>query len=131
MTTEVGSAEQLSIALMAVANRLHHMGGTIGADEHGFRAMGDQLAECASYARQLGVAHQAEKAELLGEVAKYKGSYETERLLSSAYEAKLAAVREAITKLEMERSDDPNMKLFELLTALAEFVERVEGALNE
>lgn len=47
------------------------------------------------------------------------------------YKGKLAAVREAITKLEMARSDNPSMELYPLLTVLAAFVESVEGALDD
>lgn len=64
------------------------------------------------------------------DVAKYKGSYETERLLTGALQARLNKIRAGVTKLEMARSDQPHMELYPLLTALAEFVETVEGALN-
>lgn len=60
------SAEQLAIAMQAMARRLFQMGGTIGEDEHGFRNMGDQLAGWASDVRQLGVAHHVRVAELDG-----------------------------------------------------------------
>jgi hypothetical protein len=49
------SAEQLAIVLMAEARRMYQRGGTIGPDEHGFRADGDRLAQWASTARELGV----------------------------------------------------------------------------
>ena len=55
LSTRYASAEQMAIGLMAEARRLHEMGGTIGPDEHGFRAMGDRLAHWATDARQLGV----------------------------------------------------------------------------
>lgn len=76
------SAEQLSIALMAEARRMYQRAGTIGHDEHGFRAEGDRFAEWASHVRKLGV-----------ELAKYRGSYQMERLLSGGLEAKLKRVR--------------------------------------
>lgn len=63
------SAEQLAIAIMAMARRLFEMGGTIGHDEHGFRNMGDQLAGWASDVRQLGVNHFADMATLEGQKA--------------------------------------------------------------
>lgn len=53
--TSDSSPKQLSIMMMAMANRLFQMGGTIGADEHGFRNMGDQLAGWAEDVRRVGV----------------------------------------------------------------------------
>ena len=47
-----------------------------------------------------------------------------------AMEDKLAQVREAVTMLEKARSDEPFMKTGPLLTVLADFVERIEEALN-
>lgn len=58
------SAEQLAIALMAQARRMYQMGGSIGPDEHGFRAMGDRLAGWASDIRQLGVDRLTERNAL-------------------------------------------------------------------
>lgn len=42
---------QLSRDMLAQANRLYEMAGSVGADEHGFRAMADQLA---GWAQDLG-----------------------------------------------------------------------------
>jgi hypothetical protein len=55
LTGGYATAERLSIALMAQARRMYEMGGTIGEDEHGFRAMGDKLAQLSTEARRLGV----------------------------------------------------------------------------
>lgn len=57
------SAEQLAIAMTAMARRLFEMGGTIGEDEHGFRNMGDQLAGWAGDVRELGVRQFTEKQQ--------------------------------------------------------------------
>lgn len=57
--------------------------------------------------------------------------HDTTALALSEALNKLARVHQAVTKLEMARSDDPTMSLYPLLTVLSHFVESVEGALND
>jgi hypothetical protein len=49
----MASAEEVATAMEKMAERLFQMGGTIGQDEHGFRAMGDQLAGWADDVRDI------------------------------------------------------------------------------
>lgn len=123
LNTRYASAEQMAIGLMAMARRMHEMGGTIGEDEHGFRAMGDKLAHWAADARQLGVRY-------FGDISIEQQSRDMALKNMAAVQGKLGQVREAVTMLEKARSDDPFMAAGPLLTVLADFVERIEGVLN-
>jgi hypothetical protein len=113
------SGEQLAIALTAESLKLYGIAERRGSSDHDVAAyqLAGRLAGWAKDVQQMSVLH----FKTLGALA--------ERL--NANEQKLVRVRDGLTKLEMARSDDPNMALAPLLTVLADFVEAVEEALDE
>lgn len=127
MTTEPNgaTAEQLAVALMAEARRLWN------AYPGQVNPLADRLAQWASDVRQLGVQHFVRVSNLESGYDTTAGALRAAVDRMTKAERRLGLVREEVTKLEMARSDNPNMTAGPLLTVLSYFVEGIEGALDD
>jgi hypothetical protein len=79
---------------------MYQRAGTIGVDEHGFRAEGDRLAEWASQTRQIGVDHYNERLNLVAEKAQLRKAWQNSQ---EGHEITAAALRAAMSMIEQIR----------------------------